>query len=104
MDVELEKRNYYKKLINDFSNRILNENDNVPLSEEAVYYPSVAEDSPPGTEVLQIKATDRDKDPNQEITYKITSGNPEGFFAINSTTGELSIFSFHFHYPYITWI
>ncbi|CAH1953368.1 unnamed protein product [Acanthoscelides obtectus] len=68
---------------------VLNENDNVPLSEEAVYYPSVVEDSPPGTEVLQIKATDRDKDPNQEITYKITSGNPEGFFAINLMTGHL---------------
>lgn len=67
---------------------ILNENDNVPLSEEAVYYPSIREESPAGTEVLRIIATDRDKDPNQEITYKINSGNPEGFFAINSTTGK----------------
>lgn len=67
---------------------ILNENDNVPLSEEAVYYPSIEEESPTGTEVLRIKATDKDKDSNQEITYKINSGNPEGFFAINSTTGK----------------
>lgn len=68
---------------------ILNENDNVPLSEEAVYYPTIEEESPAGTEILQIKATDKDKDPNQIITYKINSGNPEGFFAIHSTTGEL---------------
>lgn len=58
------------------------------MSEEAVYYPSVLEESPAGVQVLQIRATDRDKDPGQEITYKITSGNPEGFFAINSTTGR----------------
>lgn len=67
---------------------VVNENDNVPLSEEPVYYPSIQEDSPAGSAVLQIRATDKDKDPNQKITYKITSGNPEGFFAINSTTGK----------------
>lgn len=67
---------------------VVNENDNVPLSEEPVYYPSIQEDSPSGSLVLQIRATDKDKDPNQKITYKITSGNPEGFFSINSTTGK----------------
>lgn len=67
---------------------VLNENDNVPLSEQAVYYPNIPEESPEGTTVLQIRATDRDKDPHQKITYKISSGNPEGFFAINSSTGK----------------
>ncbi|XP_056644010.1 fat-like cadherin-related tumor suppressor homolog isoform X1 [Diorhabda sublineata] len=69
---------------------VLNENDNVPLSEEAVYYPNIPEESPEGTTVLQIRATDRDKDPNQKITYKITSGNPEGFFVINSSEGIIT--------------
>ncbi|CAG9865049.1 unnamed protein product [Phyllotreta striolata] len=69
---------------------VLNENDNVPLSEEAVYYPNIPEESPEGTTVLQIRAADRDKDPHQKITYKISSGNPEGFFAINSSTGVIS--------------
>ncbi|XP_076257504.1 FAT atypical cadherin kugelei isoform X3 [Rhynchophorus ferrugineus] len=69
---------------------IVNENDNIPLSEYPVYYPVVREDSPAGSSVLQIKASDRDKDPNQQISYKIASGNPEGFFAINSTTGEIT--------------
>lgn len=68
---------------------VLNENDNVPLSDEAVYYPSIPEESPEGRSVLQIHATDNDKDPNQQITYKIISGNPEGFFTINSATGKL---------------
>lgn len=67
---------------------VLNENDNVPLSEKAVYYPTIPEESPEGRSVLQIQATDEDKDPNQKITYKIISGNPEGFFSINSATGR----------------
>lgn len=67
---------------------MLNENDNVPLTDEAVYYPSIQEDSPLGQTVIQIHASDRDKDPDQKITYKIISGNPEGFFAINSYTGR----------------
>lgn len=67
---------------------VLNENDNVPLSEKTVYYPTIPEESPEGRSVLQIHATDEDKDPNQKITYKIISGNPEGFFSINSATGR----------------
>lgn len=68
--------------------QVENENDNVPLTESAVYYPAVPESSPPGTSVLRIVAEDRDVDPLQKLTYRITSGNPEGFFSINSTTGE----------------
>ncbi|XP_037908128.1 fat-like cadherin-related tumor suppressor homolog isoform X10 [Hermetia illucens] len=69
---------------------VKNENDNVPLTENAVYYPSVPEGSPSGVKVLQIVAEDRDVDPDQRITYRITSGNPEGFFAINSSSGVIT--------------
>lgn len=48
--------------------------------------------------VLQIVAEDRDVDPDQRITYRITSGNPEGFFAINSSSGE-SFKLFTFYHP-----
>lgn len=65
-----------------------NENDNVPLTDEAVYYPTVPESSPAGTKVLQLEAFDSDIDPLQKLTYRITSGNPEGFFAINGTSGK----------------
>lgn len=68
--------------------QIENVNDNAPLTEHPVYYPSVAESSPAGVKVLQLIAEDGDNDPLQKITYRITSGNPEGFFAINSTSGE----------------
>lgn len=53
-----------------------------------MYYPSVPESSPAGVSVLQLTAEDGDNDPQQKITYRITSGNPEGFFAINSTSGK----------------
>jgi protocadherin Fat 1/2/3 len=67
--------------------QIENENDNVPLTEQPVYYPSVLENSPAGTKIIQLAATDDDKDPNQKISYRLMKGNPEGFFAINTTTG-----------------
>lgn len=76
---------------------IENVNDNAPLTEHPVYYPSVTESSPAGVKVLQLTAEDGDNDPQQKITYRITSGNPEGFFAINSTSGKWNGFlSFFF--------
>ncbi|XP_058065437.1 fat-like cadherin-related tumor suppressor homolog [Anopheles bellator] len=69
---------------------VQNENDNVPLTEDAVYYPSVQEGSPAGVKVLQLVAEDRDIDPLQQISYRITSGNPEGYFAINGTSGLIT--------------
>lgn len=66
---------------------IENENDNVPLTAQPVYYPSVPENSPAGTRIIQLDATDDDRDPDQRISYRLISGNPEGFFAINTTTG-----------------
>jgi hypothetical protein len=47
----------------------------------------VAENSPPGTRIIQLEASDDDVDAEQKISYKLISGNPEGFFAINTTTG-----------------
>uniref|UniRef100_A0A182SBE4 Cadherin domain-containing protein n=1 Tax=Anopheles maculatus TaxID=74869 RepID=A0A182SBE4_9DIPT len=66
---------------------VQNENDNVPLTEDAVYYPSVPESSPPNVKVLQLVAEDRDIDPLQLISYRITSGNPEGL--ITTTARKL---------------
>ncbi|XP_029031863.2 fat-like cadherin-related tumor suppressor homolog isoform X7 [Osmia bicornis bicornis] len=68
---------------------VLDENDNTPLTEVPVYYPSVPENSPAGVSVLQIRAFDRDVSP-QQFTFSITSGNPEGYFLINSTTGLIT--------------
>jgi hypothetical protein len=48
----------------------------------------VPENSPSGTRIIQLEATDDDIDSEQKISYKLISGNPEGFFAINATTGK----------------
>ncbi|KAG8293579.1 hypothetical protein J6590_013724 [Homalodisca vitripennis] len=66
---------------------VTNINDNTPLSEEPVYYPHVPENSPANTPVLQITATDGDLDPSLVLTYRITGGNPESFFSMDSSTG-----------------
>lgn len=65
-----------------------NENDNVPLTKNAVYCSSVPENSPAGTNVIELSAEDADIDPLQKLSYRITSGNPEGFFIINGTSGK----------------
>ncbi|XP_056092251.1 protocadherin Fat 1 [Rhinichthys klamathensis goyatoka] len=62
-------------------------NDNAPLTTEPVYYPSVSENSPKDVSVIQIQAFDLDSESSDNLSYKITSGNPQGFFAINSQTG-----------------
>lgn len=66
---------------------VLDENDNTPLTELPVYYPSVLENSPASVSVLQIRAFDRDVS-SQQFVFTISSGNPEGYFLINSTTGK----------------
>uniref|UniRef100_A0A672QAW7 FAT atypical cadherin 1 n=1 Tax=Sinocyclocheilus grahami TaxID=75366 RepID=A0A672QAW7_SINGR len=61
-------------------------NDNAPLTSEPVYYSSVSENSPKDVSVIQITAFDVDSKSRDDLSYKITSGNPQGFFAINSQT------------------
>ncbi|KAI4552983.1 hypothetical protein MJT46_016277 [Ovis ammon polii x Ovis aries] len=62
-------------------------NDNAPLTSEPIYYPVVMENSPKDVSVIQIQAEDPDSSSNEKLTYRITSGNPQNFFAINVKTG-----------------
>nr|XP_032655849.1 protocadherin Fat 1 isoform X1 [Chelonoidis abingdonii] len=62
-------------------------NDNAPQTTEPVYYPEVLENSPKDVSVIQIEAFDPDSSSSEKLTYKITSGNPQGFFSINPKTG-----------------
>ncbi|XP_064636197.1 protocadherin Fat 1-like isoform X4 [Lineus longissimus] len=66
------------------------ENDNIPQAEQPVYYPSVFENSDPGSTVVQVRAYDMDYNPSQRLTYEITGGNPQSFFSINGNTGVVS--------------
>nr|AAO15696.1 protocadherin [Danio rerio] len=62
-------------------------NDNAPQTSEPVYYPSVMESSPKDVSIIQIEAFDPDTKSSEKLSYKITSGNPQGFFSINQKTG-----------------
>lgn len=63
-------------------------NDNAPQTSEPVYYPSVVENSPKDVSIIQINAVDPDTKASDRLSYRITSGNPQGFFAINTRTGK----------------
>lgn len=80
---------------------VANENDNAPLTLLPVYYPHVPENSPDGTLVVQLHAEDHDLDPRQRLTYRITAGNPESFFAIETDTGNSTIITLIFWYTYL---
>ncbi|XP_041951368.1 protocadherin Fat 1a isoform X1 [Alosa sapidissima] len=62
-------------------------NDNAPQTTEPVYYPTVMENSPKDVSIIQIEAFDPDMRSSDKLSYRITSGNPQGFFAINPKTG-----------------
>lgn len=71
---------------------LLDVNDNIPQTFEPAYYPSVTENSPDGTSVIQLQARDLDADGGGGggggITYEIAGGNPQGFFRINRHSGR----------------
>ncbi|XP_058145854.1 LOW QUALITY PROTEIN: protocadherin Fat 1 [Dasypus novemcinctus] len=64
-------------------------NDNAPQTSESVYYPEVLENSPKDVSVVQVEASDPDSSSEDKLTYRITSGNPQGFFQIHPKTGLL---------------
>ncbi|XP_027697609.1 protocadherin Fat 2 isoform X3 [Vombatus ursinus] len=69
---------------------VMDTNDNPPQMSRPVYYPSVKEDAPMNTSVLQLDAWDPDTVSKGKLTFHIISGNNLGFFIINSLTGLLS--------------
>ncbi len=51
----------------------------------------VAENSPAGTSVGIVAATDQDTNPVNQLNFAIISGNTNGAFAIDSLTGEITV-------------
>ncbi|KAJ8015146.1 hypothetical protein DPEC_G00023120 [Dallia pectoralis] len=62
-------------------------NDNAPQTSKPVYFPEVMENSPKDVSVIQVAATDPDSGISHQLSYKITGGNPQGFFSIDHLTG-----------------
>ncbi|XP_053936009.1 protocadherin alpha-C1-like isoform X3 [Cuculus canorus] len=73
---------------------VLDTNDNAPEFEHSVYRASILENSPSGTLVVQVHATDLDEGPNGEIRYSFsnsTSADLQGMFVIHPHTGEVTV-------------
>ncbi|MBN3295144.1 CELR2 protein, partial [Amia calva] len=69
------------------------DNDNAPQFSEKRYVVQVPEDVAPGTEVLQVSASDRDRGSNAVVHFSIMSGNTRGQFYIDAQTGKVDAVS-----------
>ena len=70
---------------------VINENDNAPIFQMDPYRASVAEHSNVSTVVVTVQADDADDGLLGEVEYSISGGNIGNVFAINSTTGVISV-------------
>uniref|UniRef100_UPI0037E92BB0 protocadherin gamma-A11-like n=1 Tax=Semicossyphus pulcher TaxID=241346 RepID=UPI0037E92BB0 len=72
---------------------VLDANDNVPVFSQAVYKASLSENSPPGTVVLTVSATDADEGLNGDVTYGFghVSEDIKSIFTIDHKTGDIKL-------------
>ncbi|XP_029021022.1 protocadherin beta-15 [Betta splendens] len=73
--------------------RVLDANDNVPAFSQRVYKASVEENSPPGTLITALNASDLDEGVYGEITYSFShmSDKVGGVVEINPLSGEVRV-------------
>lgn len=64
-------------------------NDNSPTFSSIPTPIAAKEDVAVGGVITRIQATDADKGVNAELSYKILSGNSDGYFTIDAATGDL---------------
>jgi len=74
---------------------VLDVNDNRPKFTNSAYDVTVVENTPPGTVILQVSATDSDSGNNAIVEYGFTSSTMESpagrLFSIDSATGNVVI-------------
>ncbi|XP_055015038.1 protocadherin gamma-A3-like [Boleophthalmus pectinirostris] len=72
---------------------VLDANDNTPVFNQSIYKASVMENSPRGTHILQLNATDIDGGAYGLITFSFSKSNApmSDFFEINEFTGSISV-------------
>ncbi|XP_058505691.1 protocadherin gamma-A5-like [Solea solea] len=70
---------------------VLDINDNAPVFTQSVYKATVTENSPKGTVVATVTATDADQGSNAKITYSIANRleNIRKMFEVNQENGEI---------------
>ncbi|MXQ90943.1 hypothetical protein E5288_WYG005458 [Bos mutus] len=70
--------------------KVTDANDNPPVFSQDVYKVSLRENSPPGTFVLKVKATDQDEGISAEITYSFKTLRGIGnMFVLDHQSGEI---------------
>uniref|UniRef100_A0AAQ6IPR2 Cadherin domain-containing protein n=1 Tax=Anabas testudineus TaxID=64144 RepID=A0AAQ6IPR2_ANATE len=72
---------------------VLDANDNVPVFSQAIYKASVPENSPLGTVVVTVTATDADEGVNGDVTYEFghVSEDVKSMFNIDRKTGDIKV-------------
>ncbi|XP_053574662.1 protocadherin Fat 2 [Bombina bombina] len=80
------KRNFARVTI-----QVQDYNDHSPHFIRSLHEVSLPESAPPGTEIVQVRATDKDQGDNAKIKYSIQAGNSEGFFNINAVSGVITV-------------
>uniref|UniRef100_A0A8C5NAQ4 Cadherin domain-containing protein n=1 Tax=Gouania willdenowi TaxID=441366 RepID=A0A8C5NAQ4_GOUWI len=72
---------------------VLDANDNAPVFTQQTYKATVTENSPKGTIVATVTASDADHGSNSKITYYIINNvkNAKNMFAINKENGQISV-------------
>ncbi|XP_056133136.1 protocadherin alpha-C2 [Lampris incognitus] len=74
--------------------RVQDTNDNAPQFDQQVYTINITENTPFGTVLMKLNATDLDEGPNAEIVYSFTlytSEKTQDVFALNPDTGEITV-------------
>ncbi|XP_065146669.1 protocadherin gamma-A12-like isoform X37 [Paramisgurnus dabryanus] len=72
---------------------VLDANDNVPVFSQSVYKVTLPENTPSGTSVITVSATDADEGPNGEVSYEFSrkSDKTAKLFSIDRTTGQIVV-------------
>lgn len=73
--------------------QVLDQNDNRPQFTESSYHAVVREDTDPSGKpvIATVSAKDKDIGENGDVRYRITSGNTDNTFSIDSITGAISL-------------
>ncbi|KAF2978670.1 hypothetical protein EK904_010662, partial [Melospiza melodia maxima] len=67
-------------------------NDNQPVFEQDTYVTSISSHTQPGTEIINVAATDRDSGIFGIVTYELVPGEFSSFFTVDSSTGSVCVY------------
>ncbi|XP_067888834.1 protocadherin-23 [Heterodontus francisci] len=68
-------------------------NDNQPVFNPLTYVTSISSHSQPGTEIINVIASDRDSGINGQVSYELLAGNFSSQFSVDSATGAVYLTS-----------